>query len=421
MTNDITAAAEFKNNGLAPMRRGEDGTVQLDLGRLGSVSERLVVTYERDGKVIGRSPIAPQPGRDAPLEARVLEARNSLFAQELWYELGREARILAAYNVRPQGSSLNYAIDDNTNMLVELVSLDSAPLPDDSLPYNSIAEALALTLHLLLSYSHRLNEYMRTRPIPPYVPRSRGQQAYTLLRPIIGRIACLHSIADSIRYVGGLVKSLSSAGLPASVILHTTRPTIPDSMPQMSNQQSTATQRFMRNVVQPPVYSLEVTLAPGITLTIFGRTFLSHFIATYYHVQLPASSPLEKVCPPHKDGYTDIASLADYLRTAVSRVLTHYFISKLPGDSWYTSISGSSIRHKEHDRWELRFALQDAEKCVDVGINKANVSPVLLVGAVSNDDEGKTSSETYTYKADGSANPELGPLVERLTAAVTSA
>ncbi|PHH86145.1 hypothetical protein CDD83_10661 [Cordyceps sp. RAO-2017] len=49
------ASPEFKNNGLAPMRRSEDGSVELDLGRLGGVSEGLVVTYERGGRVVGRS------------------------------------------------------------------------------------------------------------------------------------------------------------------------------------------------------------------------------------------------------------------------------------------------------------------------------------------------------------------------------
>lgn len=43
---------------LAPIRRGDDGVPRLDISRLGGTPERLVVTYERNSKVVGCA--APQ-------------------------------------------------------------------------------------------------------------------------------------------------------------------------------------------------------------------------------------------------------------------------------------------------------------------------------------------------------------------------
>ncbi|KAF9781057.1 hypothetical protein IL306_014253, partial [Fusarium sp. DS 682] len=186
------------------MRRGDDGAVQLDCGRLGGVSERVVVTYERDGQVTGRSALPAETATDAPLEERVLEARNTIFSQELWHELTREARTLAAYNVKPNGSRLICDIDpaSKSRVILELVPLDSQASSDDSLPDNQIAETMSLALHTLLSYAHRQNELTRTRPIPPHIPRSKGQQTHALLRPIIARLMHLHNVQVVTKHIG---------------------------------------------------------------------------------------------------------------------------------------------------------------------------------------------------------------------------
>ncbi|PNP48576.1 hypothetical protein THARTR1_10315 [Trichoderma harzianum] len=321
------AAPEFKNNGLAPMRRGDNGLTDLDFGRLGGVSEALVVTYERDGKVLGRSTTRPA-SEDGSLESRVLEARNTIFSQELWHELTKESRSLAAYDVKPKEKKLVYQADDTTKITFELLPLESCPSHDENLPENGLAEKTSMALHILLSYAHRSNELMRIRPVPPHISRTSRQQSYALLRPVLARTMYLKNIEESMQYVGSLVKTLQKAGLPSSVILRTTQASASDPNSRGPNQLS-ASQTLVRNLLQTQDFTLELTILPQVSFIIRARSFSFPVTATYYYILLPPSSPLPAMCPPWAEGYPSVRTLGDYLRTVVVRVLTNHFVTLL--------------------------------------------------------------------------------------------
>ncbi|KAI6782565.1 Mediator of RNA polymerase II transcription subunit-like protein [Emericellopsis cladophorae] len=317
------SAAEFKANGLAPLRRNNDGSVQLDLGRLGGVSERLLVTYERDGNVMGRSTIGSQPSADAPLEDRVLEARNTLLAQELWFELSREARTLTALGVQLQGSTITFNMGRKSRIILELVSLDSAPSPDSSLPENETAEGLSLALHILLSYTHRNNEQMRTRPLPPQVTRSRGQQPYALLRPLIGRTTYLHNLSASTKRIGALAQTLQAAGLPSTFTVVTTTPAVPDTSPATHAPNTSAAHTLVRNEFQPPELTITLSFFDDVTITVRGH----------------------------------IPSLMAYLRIACVKALTHNIFSRYGEKHWILGATGAAIQNQE-GTFELRFDIK---------------------------------------------------------------
>ncbi|KAH7158180.1 subunit 17 of mediator complex-domain-containing protein [Dactylonectria estremocensis] len=407
------AALEFRSNGLAPMRRGIDGAVQLDLGRLGGVSERLVVTYEKDGQVTGRSALPAHTTSDAPLEARVLEARNTIFSQELWHELTREARTLAAYDVKPNGSRLTCVVDPTTKITVELVPLGSQPSGDD-LPDNNMAETISLALHILLSHAHRHNELMRTRPMPAHIPRNRGQQTCALLRPIIARLMHIRNVHACTKHIGALIQSLQKASVPASFTLHTASslPSEMDAATRGPNQPS-ASQTLIRNALQPIEFNTKVTLSPDITLTVRGRTFLFPVTATLYYVILPPASPLASICAPYKEGYPDLKALADYLRTATARVLTEHFLDKLPappsGSGWVKTVGGTSIIDVEKEDFELSF-----------GVVNVNDAPSLLVASSSIVD-GRPSSNRWTWSADPASTSEPASLQDVVSRVINQA
>ncbi|PFH58319.1 hypothetical protein XA68_13883 [Ophiocordyceps unilateralis] len=392
-----TASPEFKNNGLAPMRRGEDGSVELDLGRLGGVSECLVVTYLRNGQVAGRS-VPRCRGRantdPTSLESRVLEARNTIFAKELWHELIKEARTLAAYDVRLQGSLLRCQIDDEAAMTIQLLSLASCPSPDDSLPDNSMAEAISLGLHILLSYAHRHNELMRTRPMPPHVSRSRPtNQTYALLRPVIARLASEASIDSCTRLVGRLSKALTRAGLGSSFTPRL--PPAPSTTPESSSRHVSASQTLVRNLLQPREFSIDFSILPDLTLTIRGRTFLFPVTSTLFNVTIPPASPLRLSCPPYPDGYSDVTALTEYLYTSVARALNCHFLNRLltSGNNanndnnnssstrrWTQSVVGTSIRDGESEHCSLHFSIHDEDAITSLVLSSTVV-------AVPNDDD----------------------------------
>lgn len=359
------ASPEFKNNGLAPMRRGNDGSVELDLSRLGGVSEGIVVTLLEEGNVAGRSvPRWQSSGGDVSLESRVIEARNTIFSQELWHELTREARTLAAYDVRLKGSRLIYVVDRATSIVIELLPLASCPFPDDALPENGTAETISTALHILLSYAHRYNELMRTRPVPPHVSRSRGQQTYALIRPIIGRLTSMRSIQSCTRYVGGLVKALRAAGLAASFTLRTPQASASEPWTGGAPNQPPGAPALIRNMLQPLDFTMELTIFSGSSLTVRGRTFIFPVTATYYNVFFPPPSPLQKSTPPYADGYPDLQSLADYMRIVVARSLASHLLGNLPDPSqWTQNVMGTGIcsGSGDTDKTDIQFNVVDEQ------------------------------------------------------------
>jgi mediator of RNA polymerase II transcription subunit 17 len=393
------AAPEFKVNGLAPMRRSDDGSIELDCGRSGSRSERVLVTYEKDGKVVSRCALPAPTSQDAPLEARVLEARNTIFSQELWHELTREARTLVAYNVRPQGSRLTCALSSTSNIILELVPVDSN-LPEDASLDTSTADAISISLQILLSYAHRHNELLRTQPIPPHMSR-RTQQSYALLRPIIARMMHQQNVLETTNYVGSLVQAMKNAGLPASFTLRTAQLSLPDISSRGPNQPSAA-QSLVSILLQPLDFSIAVTLLPDVSFTVRGRTFLFRVTATYYHVVVPPGSRLETICAPYKDGYPDTKTLADYLRTATAHVLVDHFLAKLSAtpkkSDWLPNLEGTSIRDALTEGLGIRFAVEEQDD-----------KPTFAVTGTALKD-GKSETKRWVWAAAGPS--EAKPLYE---------
>ncbi|PHH63990.1 hypothetical protein CDD81_5095 [Ophiocordyceps australis] len=355
------AAADFRSNGLAPLRRGHSGSVHLDLGRLGGVSEAIVVTYQQHGKTVGRSVPCPS-GSVAPssaLEQRVLEARNTIFAQELWHELAREARTLAAYNVGLHGSRLTCHLSPASRILIQLLPLDDCPtVPDASLPENAAAQAVAASLHLLLSYAHRYNELVRTRPIPPHMSRARAHSTtYSLLRPILARFGALSAMRSCTRYVGGLAASFRTAAFPASFVLRT-----PPLSPDESSQSVSAAQSLVRSLLQPHEFLLHLKLMPGVAFSVRARTFLFPITTTHYHVLLPPDSPLRHSTSPFPDGYLSLRALYEYIDMAAARSLLTHALTKLDTvdgnlDRWVVGQGALMLRDSLGTTCDIRFCV----------------------------------------------------------------
>lgn len=384
------------------MRRAEDGSADLDFGRLGGVSEALVVTYEKDGKVIGRSTTRPSSD-DESLEARVLEARNTIFSQELWHELTKESRSLAAYDVKPEGRKLACQIDATTKITLELLPLEACPSPEQDMLENGLAEKISMALHILLSYAHRYNELMRIRPIPPHIPRSSRQQSYVLLRPVLARTMYLKNVEESMQYIGLLVRTLQKAGIQSSFNLRTTQTSASDPNSRGPNALS-ASHTLVRNLLQTQDFTIELTILPDISLTIRGRSFSFPVTATYYYIFLPPSSPLPATCPPWSEGYPSVQALGDYLRTAIARVLTSHFVKilspqvSLPsGDNNTTvaSTQGTPVQGTDKKGFNLHFALEHedvAEK---------------LVLSVNNAAQGGEETKTWKWSVNGPSETTL--------------
>ncbi|MBE3048595.1 hypothetical protein IMZ48_40060 [Candidatus Bathyarchaeota archaeon] len=311
------------------MRRATDGSVELDLGILGGQSQRLAVTVEKDGQVIGTSTLPPPTpeGDKTPLPAHVLEARNTVFSRELWHELQMEARTLLSYDVKQYESCIIYTTERGLKIRLELLSLDALPQRQDR-PDNAIAESVHIALHLLLSHAHRRNETMRSTPLPPNRPRGRLQKEYHLLRPVIARMIHLDAINVCTTYIGNLVKSLRKAKIADAKFELLTDPhalLADKSSVAGEHTRGSPSQSLLDNISKPLFFALDLTITPGNRISIIGHTWLTPATTTVYQINLPTTHPgtpntLLETCPPHRD-YPSIPELRCYVDQAVSCAL----------------------------------------------------------------------------------------------------
>ena len=367
------AAPDFRNTSLAPMRRGDDGSVDLDCGRMLGDPQRLLVTLEKNGRIVGQSSLPSPLPEDAPLEDRVLEARNTIFAQELWHEINREGRLLQAYGVRLEESSVSCSLHDGLRVVFGLQPLERLVEEGASelLPEDSRAESLAAALHQLLTYAHRINNQRRSRPMSKNRIQSTTTPPYPLLRPVLAHLQHEASTEDATRFISDLITVLQSAGISTALFtLHEQ----PISMKSVETRASSS-EGLVQALFGPLELQYEVNITPEARVLIHCRTVMSGVIATTYHIHLLPPTDgglnlLQYAYPPihvHGEGYS-LPELKYYLQQAVARGLTERSIKTLSsitplspskeGGSqarWVKHINGVALENDEDQKERLSF------------------------------------------------------------------
>lgn len=369
------AAPGFRNTSLAPMRRGDDGTVDLDCGKMLGESQRLLVTFEKNHRIVGRSSLPRPLPQDAPLEERVLEARNTIFAQELWHEMNREGRLLQAYGIRLETDALSHTLGDGTRIVFSLQPLEQAVEEgaSEALPEDYRAESLSSALHQLLTYAHRINNQRRSRPNSKNRDQSTTTSPYPLLRPVLANLHHETSIDDATRFISDLSTILHSAGI-STVNFKLVEPPISLDLASTNGSPSEA---LIQALFGPLELQYELNITPESRLLIHGKTVMGNTIATTYHVSVlpPAqggANPLSKAYPPihlQGEGYT-LPDLKYYLQQAVARVLVDrassiVLTARAPSPSdedelpivWAKHISGVALENSNDSREQLRFEI----------------------------------------------------------------
>ncbi|GKT92503.1 LOW QUALITY PROTEIN: RNA polymerase II mediator complex component SRB4 [Colletotrichum tofieldiae] len=353
------ASPEFRNSSLAPLRRGDDGTALLQHGRVGAGSQRLSITVSRSGETTGRLAIGSSVPDSALLPDRVLEARNTIFAQELWHELHREAHSLASYGVRANNDSINFNPTSGPSLTLELETLDDSAATVSASADNVLAEATHLGLHILLSHAHRLNELQRLRPTPLI---NDAQNQYHLFRPIIAKILYDRTVEQVTSFAGDLTRILRRAGVEAASFTLNTPPCPTAELKNTSGGASNrpnASQALTNMLTSPADFQIELTLTPTARLQIRGRTFLLPLTTTQFQLQLLPSLAEPTNTEPAP------STLQLYLASAAAHALTDFAMSLIPPSpsqsseptraEWIKSVRGTAIRDIETETREIRF------------------------------------------------------------------
>lgn len=178
------AHAEFRDRGLVALRRDAEGNVELDHGQRWRGEKRIRLRVVKDGRVLAEPPTRSM-GEDKTLSQRLLRARNSLFDEELYHELSREARNLVSQAVRCVGPNICFPYDADSQIDISLVDVAMEEPLNVSSEDSTIPSAIAITLRLLLSHAHQQNLQRRSQPPPPIADTPVARPFYSLLRPIL--------------------------------------------------------------------------------------------------------------------------------------------------------------------------------------------------------------------------------------------
>lgn len=210
------APPSFRNRSLAALQRRDDGSVYLDQGVSDPTPKRVFIKIETNGIVTGTLKPERAVPDDASLESLILRARNTILEEELWQELNREARTLANHDVRWDGTGLCVKISPTTKVLLTLEILNDSLLEHEgSHEDDAMAEAISISMHLLLLYGHRQALHRRRQaPKPLSAAPQPPMRTTNILRPMLKRITYENVLTDLSGTLNSLHDVLNSAGLP---------------------------------------------------------------------------------------------------------------------------------------------------------------------------------------------------------------
>jgi hypothetical protein len=185
------SADQFRNQGFVSLQQDADSKLALARKPL---STRVSVAILRSGQVTGKHTPNNPVGNGGLAAVRDLrEARDCLLDDELFYELGREARLAANQGIITRGDNIEFTINNQYSVIISLETpTDSPSLATEDA---SLAKFIALSIRSLLAQAHHGNYLRRTRPPPPISARPSHPAEYAILRPLIATLR--HSIAKT--------------------------------------------------------------------------------------------------------------------------------------------------------------------------------------------------------------------------------
>ncbi|KAE8383826.1 mediator of RNA polymerase II transcription subunit 17 [Aspergillus bertholletiae] len=212
----LEATPIFRDRGLAALRRTNDGSLILDKGLIPLKARTVRVRVRSGSQITGCSKHRPASDNNESIESRILQARDTVYEEELFHELVREARILGSQGVTTRQNLVQFPVSEGQEVLLDLVDDDQMSPEDETAQSNEhavVADALAHAIRILLAYAHRQNLRRRTQLPPPLTPKRRQTPEYQLLRPVMAYLQ--HS--SHVRWLESLLNDmdriLKSAGI----------------------------------------------------------------------------------------------------------------------------------------------------------------------------------------------------------------
>ena len=342
---------DFRDRGLGALRRDADGNISLDRGLRSSGERTLRVRILQQGKPI----VSSRKGSKDTLEddsvtKEILKARNSIFDEELHHELHREARNLVNQGVRCICGSVLLPYENDKQLAIDLVSLDDEDL-EAFAGDSTIADAIALSLRILLSHAHRQNLHRRSQVPPPLRETKPARPVYALLKPVIEHLQHQSQTASLQHLLKNIQKTLSAADLPFSF----NPPTSPHNFAAVATTSDNPNKSVVETLLQSltsPLHSATTLHLPATSTTAtidIHTTLLPPHHSTTYTFTIHASPPPTTLSAlPTTTHLTALSALTEHILHTLTLSILQHTVSIFP--TWHapsTLHSSTLSRTKE--------------------------------------------------------------------------
>lgn len=285
---------------MAALRRDENGNISLDRGlrftgdrklRVRIFRNRTALSCNRLSRPTARDPevavMDEDDDEDDSIEDQILQARDSLFDEELHAELHREARNLTNQGVSCIGDVIQLPFRNDQSIHIDLITTDdieAEPLHND----DQVPTAISVALHLLLSHAHRQNLRRRSQPPLPLKDGKVSRPVYQTLKPVIEHIQHDVNVESCQKLISGFNQILQAAGLDLGIEKeYSALLAVPGDISTVSKESSSTTEALIRSLVAPPHSSFTLQLPSKDTLLkleIFTNLFPPNFGTTYQSI-----------------------------------------------------------------------------------------------------------------------------------------
>ena len=301
------------------------------------------------GKQIASSMVAaPKPLMDDSVEAEILNARNSIFDEELHHEIHREARNLVNQGVRCVGTSVLIPFELNKQLEIDLVSTEDNTLDiagEDNIGSSRMVENATLVLRILLSYAHRQNLRSRSRKPPALRESKPSRPPHPILKPIVEYLQHRSHVRALQTFLAEVRATIDKAGL--NLIVGTTESSYDIariSAAATKSEDSSKVEALVQQLTSPLHSTMAINIIDGSTvINIDIQTTLSLPEGTTFNVvnkEFPLQSPISQL--PRSTQYTTLVEVENCITHRTTLSLLHQLLSKF-GD-WRTfSPHGTSI------------------------------------------------------------------------------
>lgn len=212
------ASLSYRNKGLIPFRRDENGDLTIPDVQGTAKHRRLAVSVRRGKEVTGF-----YQGRNyslegkSPLENALVQAKERIFEEELFSEASREAQLIVSMGAKVRSTSIEIELTPEYVISITYLppSLDKHAHSHDD---DDMAAFVGTGLRTMLIAEHEAKYQMRSQRAPaPMVSNQRPLAEYVLIRPIIAQLRHHVNVFPFLQVLKSYQISLDVAGLPFSV------------------------------------------------------------------------------------------------------------------------------------------------------------------------------------------------------------